>query len=186
MRERDRNEDFYGPGGFKERQLAKLKAAEEAEKRREAKALREEDARRAREEADKEARDKVKAKRDALVKKLEQARVAALGGANVQKPPPKRAKKASPCARKTARKPVRKPTAAKKSPASYTPPGRRVVAGDRTKANGYSEAGRKPRCTCTHKRRPKCKISACPNFGIPKLGSPGKYYHPQWMLDRRP
>ena len=84
-RERERG-PFPLPGGHLEQFRAKLKAAEEAEKRREAKALREEDARRAREEAEKEARDKVKAKRDALVKKLEQGRA---GG--VEKPPPKRA-----------------------------------------------------------------------------------------------
>ena len=48
---------------------------------------------------------------------------------------------------------------------------------------------RNPHCRCKHggfRACPKGGADPCPNFGIRKLGSYPKYYHPQWMLDRRP
>ena len=94
---------------------------------------------------------------------------------------PRRSKKAPPRARKSARK----PTAAKKS----KPSSRAGIADkDRTAAKYKSEAGRDPakRCRCGDRCTSKCNKTKCPNFGIPKLGPYHKYYHPQWMLDRRP
>ena len=55
----------------------------------------------------------------------------------------------------------------------------------------YSEDGRiipNPKCKCKDKREKVCKKGGsrpCRNFGIPKEGAYGDYYHPQWMLDRR-
>ena len=56
-----------------------------------------------------------------------------------------------------------------------------------TAANGYknkSKAG-VPQCRCNDRERTKCLKPTCPNFDVPKEGSPGNWHHPQWMLARR-
>ena len=61
------------------------------------------------------------------------------------------------------------------------------TAGLWTVANGYknkSKAG-VPQCRCNDRERTKCLKPTCPNFDVPKEGSPGNWHHPQWMLARR-